>query len=66
MGVDIHFGAQESELSRVADLKWWVGMGILQSMWPQSMGRKIAVGFWDIMKTMTNMKPIPGRGGFGF
>jgi len=62
MGVDIHFGAQESELSRVADLKWWVGMGILQSMWPQSMGRKIAVGFWDIMKTMTNMKPIPGRG----
>ena len=49
MGVDIHFGAQESELGRVADLQWWQGGGLLQSMWPKSMGRKIACSFWEIM-----------------
>ena len=62
MGVDIHFGAQESELSRAVDLQWWFGAGLFQSMWPKSMGRKIACSFWDIMKTMKAMKPIPGRG----
>ena len=62
MGVDIHFGAHESELARVADLQWWQGGGLLQSMWPKSMGRKIACSFWDIMKMMKGFKRIPGRG----
>ena len=62
MGVDIHFGVPESELGRVADLQWWQGGGLLQSMWPKSMGRKIASSFWDIMKMMKANKPIPGRG----
>ena len=62
MGVDIHFGVPESELGRVADLQWWQGVGLLQSMWPKSMGRKIACSFWDVMKAMKAIKPIPGRG----
>ena len=62
MGVDIHFGVSESELGRVADLQWWQGGGLFQSMWPKSMGRKIASSFWDIMKMMKANKPIPGRG----
>ena len=35
MRVDIHIGAQESELGRVADLQWWPGLGLFQSMWPK-------------------------------
>ena len=49
----------------MADLQWWFGLGLFQSMWPESMGRKIACSFWDIMRTMKSMKQFPGRGELG-
>ena len=62
LGVDIVFGATESELSKISDIKWWFGLGIFQSMWPKCMGRKSAVGFWEIMGKVSKMKDVPGRG----
>ena len=63
MGVDIVFGATESEMSRISDIKWWGwGFGIFKTMWPKSLGRKTAVSFWDIISLMSKVKDVPGRG----
>ena len=65
MGVDVVFGATESELSKVSDIKWWFGLGIFQSMWPKCMGSRksaVAVGFWEVLGKASKMKEVPGRG----
>ena len=62
--MDVVFGATESELSKVSDIKWWFGLGIFQSMVSGCCigGGKSAVGFWEILGKASKFKEVPGRG----
>ena len=64
LGVDVVFGATESELSMVSDIKWWFGLGIFQSMASRCCigGGKSAVSFWEILGKASKFKEVPGRG----
>ena len=65
MGVDIHFGVQETDLLRVSDVKTWgAGTILYQSVLPGFMGRKMVVGIFDMISGAMNVRrsSLPGRG----
>ena len=64
MGVDIHFGVQETDLQRVSDVKTWgAGTILYQSVLPRFMGRKMVVSIFDMISGAVNMmRSFPGRG----